>query len=216
MNKWLDPLINNYVNYFGKTEKPVVWEVGSRDGKDAVEMAERIYDGDKDWFWTNATIVAFEPNPDQAKIIKNNYPEVETFELAASNKNGVANFRIFHGDEGTVGSSSLDMNWKKEDNLRHHIRKVTTVRLEDMVIEPIDIMKIDVEGYSMQVLEGLAGKLDKIKVIHVETEEWTGSDKAVEVFMKNRGWTLVDDSQEWSGMPDQVWVNLKSPVDWED
>lgn len=206
MNKWLDSTVNNYNHYFGKTERPVVWEVGSRDGKDAVELAKRIYEGDKNWFWVNSTIVCFEPNPDQAKIIKKNYPEVEVLELAASNKAGVQSFRVYHGDEGAVGSSSLNLNWKEKD-FKGHIIRVTTTRLDSLVNETVDIMKIDVEGYSLQVLEGLGRKLKQIKVIHVETETWTGSDKAVERFMKTRGWTLVDVAEEWSGMPDQVWLN---------
>ena len=86
MNHWLDPLIKNYINYFGTTKKPVVWEVGSRDGRDAVEIATRIYDGHEDWFWSYARIVALEPNPDQAKIIEKNYPEVDLMKIAASNQ----------------------------------------------------------------------------------------------------------------------------------
>lgn len=207
MNKWLISTIANYIHYFGKTEKPVVWEVGSRDGRDAVELAERIYDGQKEWFWSNADIVCFEPNPDQAEIIRTNYSEIELFELAASNKNGMAEFKVYHGDEGAIGSSSLNLEWK-EDALDGHIIQVETKRLDGIITdEVIDIMKIDVEGYSLQVLEGIGAKLNQIRVMHVETETWTGSDKAVEDYMKTRGWTLVDVAEEWGGMPDQVWLN---------
>lgn len=215
MNKWLNPTVKNYLNYFGKTDKPVVWEVGSRDGHDGVELAERIYKGKKDWFWSNATVVLFEPNPDQAKIIKKNYPEAELFELAASNSAGVKSFKVYHGDEGAVGSSSLILGWKGDD-LEGHIIRVTTVRLDSMINQPIDIMKIDVEGHSLPVLEGIGNKLNQIKVIHVETETWTGSDKAIELFMKTRGWTLVDVAEQYGGMPDQVWVNLAVPSGLED
>ena len=84
MNHWLDPLIKNYKNYFGTVKKPVVWEVGSRDGRDAVEIATRIYDGHEDWFWSYARIVALEPNPDQAKIIEREFPEVEVIQKKLS------------------------------------------------------------------------------------------------------------------------------------
>lgn len=208
MNKWLDSTIKTYERYVGLTHRPVVWEIGSRDGHDGVELAKRIYNGLDDWFWTNTTVVCFEPNPDQAKIIKKNYPEVRVVEMAASNKTGKADFKVYHGNEGDVGSSSLNLDWK-EDDLEGHVIKVKTIRLEEYIkdYEKIGIMKIDVEGHSLEVLEGLEDKLNQVMVIHVETETWTGSDKAVEEFMKTRGWTLVDVAEEWGGMPDQVWVN---------
>lgn len=94
LNTWLDPLIQNYLNYFGATEKPVVWEVGSRDGRDGTEIATRIYAGNPDWFWSRARVVALEPNPDQVKIIEKNYPEIEVMQVAASNQKGSAIYGI--------------------------------------------------------------------------------------------------------------------------
>lgn len=206
MNEWLDPVVRNYINYFGVATHPVVWEVGSRDGHDGVELAERIYGGDEKWFWDRARVTAVEPNPDQVKVIKDNYPEVFVVDLAASNETNRADFVVYEGDEGAVGSSSLDLDWKG-DYLPHHIIEVGTVRLERLINdEEIDIMKIDVEGYSMQVLEGLGDKLKQIKVLHVETEKWTGSDVRVKAYLMPRGFMLVDEREQWGGMPDQVWV----------
>lgn len=210
MNNFLTSTVKAYERFFGKTKKPVVWEVGSRDGKDAVELAQRIYNGHKDWFWTNVRIVCFEPNPDQAKIIHKNYPEVDVFKVAASDIVGSAPFMVYEGDEGAVGSSSLNLNWK-EDDLPGHKIMVEVNRLENFIgDETIDIMKIDVEGYSLQALEGLRDKLKQIRVIHVETETWTNSDMKVKAFFKARGWTLVDEHEQYGGMPDQVWVNSAS------
>lgn len=210
MNHWLDSTIKNYENYFGKVDKPVVWEVGSRDGRDGVELAERIYNGKPEWFWSNATVVLFEPNPVQASIIRNEYPEAILYEVAASNTKGSAPFMVYHGDEGAIGSSSLDLNWKENDLPGHSI-VVETDRLDNIIEdEEIDIMKIDVEGHSLEVLEGLGDKIHQIKVLHIETETWTNSDKAVKEFMTTKGFTLVDEAEQYSGMPDQVWVRERS------
>lgn len=207
MNPWLRSTIKNYRHYFGERSKPIVWEVGSRDGKDGLELAERIYDGQPADFWTNATIVVFEPNPAQAEIIRKEYPEMDVRELAASNKKGKASFVVYEGDEGAVGSSSLNLDWKKDD-LKGHIIGVKIDRLDNLISkEMIDIMKIDVEGHSVEVLEGLGKKLRQVRVIHIETEEWSGTNKVVEKLMKSRGWTLVDVMEQYGGMPDQVWVN---------
>lgn len=206
LNTWLDPLIQNYLNYFGATERPVVWEVGSRDGKDGVEIASRIYSGSVDWFWSRARVVALEPNPDQAKIIEQNYPEVEVIKVAASNEKGEAPFMVYAGDEGAVGSSSLNLRWK-EDDLPGHVIRVPIDRLENLIgDEKIDIMKIDCEGHSMEVIEGLGEKLKQIKCFHIETEKWTDSNIKVRAYMMSHGYLLVDDTEQYGGMPDQVWV----------
>lgn len=208
MNSWLDPVVRNYLNYFGASKKPVVWEVGSRDGRDGVELAERIYEGEKTWFWTNAKVVCLEPNPMQADIIRAEYPEVEVHELAASNVTGEAPFMVYHGDEGAVGSSSLNLRWK-EDDLKGHKITVKIERLENLIgDERIDIMKIDVEGHSVEVLQGLGNKLKQVKVFHIETEKWTDSNIKVKAMMLARGYTLVDETEQYGGMPDQVWVKV--------
>lgn len=205
VNTYLNPLIQNYIHYFGATKKPVVWEVGSRDGKDAVEIAKRIYSDTPDWFWNYADITALECNPDQVKIIKKNYPEIEVIQIAASNAKGSAPFMVYHGDEGAVGSSSLNLDWK--DDLEGHQITVDTDRLENIIDVPsIDIMKIDCEGHSMEVLEGMGDKLKIVKVYHIETEKWTDSNIKVRAFMMSHGYLLVDDSEQYGGMPDQVWV----------
>lgn len=209
VNTWLNPVIQAYERFFGKTDKPVVWEVGSRDGKDGVELARRIYSGADMWFWQNATIVCFEPNPDQALVIMETYPEVDVREVAASNAKGTAPFIVYEGDEGAVGSSSLNLDWKEDDfdeDHRHQII-VETDCLENLIgDEQIDIMKIDVEGHSMAVIEGLGDKLKKVKVFHVETEKWTDSNIKMKAFMMGHGYTLVDETEQYGGMPDQVWV----------
>lgn len=206
LNTWLNPVVQTYERFFGKVAKPVVWEVGSRDGKDGVELAKRIYSGQDMWFWTDARVTCLEPNPDQAKVIEREYPEVRTIQYAASNKTGTADFMVYEGDEGAVGSSSLDLDWKGDD-LEGHVIGVGTVRLEDIIgDEEIDIMKIDVEGYSVQVIEGLGDKLKQVKVFHVETEKWTDSNIKMKAFMMSHGYTLTDETEQYGGMPDQVWV----------
>lgn len=206
VNTWLNPVVQNYLNYFGDTEKPVIWEVGSRDGKDGVELAKRIYRGDEPWFWSKSTIVALEPNPDQVKIIEKNYPEIEVMQVAASNEKGTAPFMVYAGDEGAVGSSSLNLHWKGDD-LPGHTITVKIDRLDNLIEDQqIDIMKIDCEGHSMEVLEGLGNKLKQVKVYHIETEKWTDSNIKVKAFMMARGYLLVDETEQYGGMPDQVWV----------
>jgi FkbM family methyltransferase len=206
LNTWLNPVVQAYERFFGTTDKPVVWEVGSRDGKDGVELAERIYAGDKLWFWSYAKVVLLEPNPDQVKVIKKNYPEADVMEVAASNEKGSAPFIVYEGDEGAVGCSSLNLRWK-EDDLKGHEIVVEIDRLDNLIgDQQIDIMKIDVEGHSLAVIEGLGDKIKQVKVFHVETEKWTDSNIKLKPIMIGAGYQLVDETEQYGGMPDQVWV----------
>lgn len=207
-NKWLDSTVKAYERFYGITDKPVVWEVGSRDGRDGVELAQRIYKGQEMWFWSNATVVCMEPNPDQAAVIRRDFPEVTTIELAASNAVGEAPFMVYHGDAGAVGSSSLNLSWKKGD-LEGHKIVVETERLDNLIGDvPIDIMKIDVEGHSMAVMDGLGAKIRQVRVYHIETEKWTDSNIQMKVLMTSHGYTLVDESEQYGGMPDLVFVRV--------
>lgn len=206
INTWLNPVVLAYERIYGQTEKPVVWEVGSRDGRDGVELARRIYKGHPDWFWTNARVVLFEPNPMQAEIIRAEYPEAELIQKAASDASGTADFMVYEGDEGAIGSSSLDLKWK-DGSLEGNIIQVETVRLDELIgDESIDIMKIDVEGKSFEVMQGLGEKLKNVCVYHIETEKWTDSNLKVKGLMLSAGYTLVDETEQYGGMPDQVWV----------
>ena len=205
VNTWLNPVIQAYERFFGKVEKPVVWEVGSRDGKDGEELARRIYKGKPMWFWSNARVVALEPNPDQVKIIKENYPEIDVLEVAASNAKGSAPFKVYEGDEGTVGSSSLNLNWKP--GVKSHQIIVKTDTLEHLIgDDQIDIMAIDVEGHSLEVLGGLGDKLSQVKVYYIETEKWDNTYVQVKAFMMSKGYTLVSEDEHYGGMPELVLV----------
>ncbi len=207
MNEWLNPIIKNYRAHFGETQRPNVWDVGSRDGRDGVELAERIFDGDPLYFWQRASVTCVEANPEQAKIIQATYPEATVLCLAVSDETTTSDFMVYEGNEGDVGSSSLNLEWKKHDNLPGHVIQVPTDRLDNLINdEEIDIMKIDTEGYSKQVLLGLGDKLRQVKVFHIETEIDTGSTDWVKQYMREHNYLLVDETEQWGNMPDLVFI----------
>jgi len=203
MNKHLTPLIDAYIKYFGQAYNSNVWEVGSRDGNDAVEISLRISRP-----LAVRSITALEPNPEQAYAIRRDHPEINVIEEAASDVNGTDDFMVYKGDIGAVGSSSLNLEWKKGD-LKGEIIRVGIIRLDELVKdgEIIDVMKIDVEGYSLQALKGLGRKIHQVRVFHIEAETWTDSYEAVKSFMFERGFELVAETEEYSGMPDLVYIN---------
>lgn len=218
MNKWLDSTVNTYLRHFGATTTPVVYEVGSRDGKDGEELTRRIYDGND--LWNDATVVLFECNPPQVDIIKQSYPEAILITEAISDKKGTVEFLQIHGDNNMIGSSSMNLNrvnesWVKDTSTI----KVKTRRLDDVIkslghenIE-IDIMKIDVEHYSWEALQGLGRYIRNVKVFHIETEiEGIARNKTnldIALFMQQKGYICSATESEWGDhIQDQIWYRM--------
>lgn len=219
-NRWLDTTVRAYKHYYGEPAQPVIYEVGSRDGKDGVELAERISElPQADIDLTN--VVLFEPNPKQAEVIRNSYPQALVIEVAASDKTGSADFLQIGGDNlDAVGSSSLDLNRRKFKPGSKNVITVKTKRLDEVMSElehlTIDVMKIDAEGYTYEILQGLGDRLKDVKVYHLETELGDGThpvtnktSRQVFNFMRDNGFLCYALEYEWGGIEDQVWVNAE-------
>lgn len=216
MNKWLNSTVGTYTDCFGLSDKPVIYEVGSRDGEDGVELANRIITNGS--MWNRATVVLFECNPPQQKVIEQNYPKAILVKEAISDKKGVVEFLQIHGDKNMIGSSSMNLNrvnepWVKETETI----KVKTRRLDSVIEElghqnlDIDVMKIDIEHYTWEALESLGDYLRNVRVFHLETEiEGVARNKTnldIALFMQERGYKCTALEHEWGdSIQDQVWV----------
>lgn len=217
-NKWLTSAVKAYTDQWGLTNKPVVYEVGSRDGKDGYELMERIYNGQN--IWKDGNLVLFECNPPQIELVKGNYPKATVITDAISDKKGTVEFFQLKGDQNVAGSSSmnpkrLEKNWVKE----HEVIKVKTRRLDDIIEElghqdsEIDIMKIDIEGYTAEALRSLGKYLRNVKVFHLETE-LEGEARAetnldIALFMQNNGYRCISIEYEWPpNIEDQIWRRI--------
>lgn len=216
MNKWLNTTAETYIKHFGISPYPIIYEVGSRDGNDGVELSNRIADRSST-FWDKTDIVLFECNPPQQKLIKRNYPNATLIPYAISDKSGkTVEFLQMHGDQNIAGSSSMDLNRVNETWLKDSsIIKVETRRLDEIIDQlghdEIDIMKIDIEHYTWEALQSLGKHLRKVKVYHLETEiEGVARNKTnldIALFMQERGYICTALDHEWGDeIQDQVWL----------
>lgn len=216
MNKWLNSTVKTYTDNFGMKGFPIIYDVGSRDGHDGAELAERI----SDIGVTLENVVLFECNPPQIEVIKRNYPNATLIPYAISDVSGqTVDFLQIHGDKNYIGSSTLNTkrnnSWIKETS----IVQVETKRLDEVIEElghqdtEIDIMKIDIEGYSYEALVSLGKYLRNVRVFHIETEP-EGKARAenssdIALFMTRQGYKLMAVENEWGDeINDHVYLRI--------
>ena len=96
---------------------------------------------------------AFEPIPHLAKILQTEFPSVEVYNCALSNKPGEAAFYIVPDAPALSGLNAR--TFIKSDSPRQEI-VVSTERLDTIIPQEvkIDLIKIDVEGAEGLVIEG--------------------------------------------------------------
>lgn len=140
-----------------------IFDIGANIGQ-TVEFYRDIY--------PNASIYSFEPIPKTFGELEQKcagMKNVNTFNIAFGEKKESMQIQVVK-DETSVVNSLSD---KFQDNLKSDSESYETVniqveRLDDFVkqneIEKIDLLKIDTEGYEVQVLNGAADLLASGKV----------------------------------------------------
>jgi FkbM family methyltransferase len=140
-------------------DRPVIIDCGSNIGL-SVLFFKRLY--------PNARIIAFEPDPETFEMLEKNVAanhlrDVTLHNCALSEQDGV--LTLYRPE--TAGSLRMSRAFERIGG------KATTVasrRLPPFVTEPVDLLKMDIEGAEHAVLPDLAasGKLDLIRKIHLE------------------------------------------------
>lgn len=109
-------------------------------------------------------IVAFEPDSKNFELLSNNIiafnlDKVELRKEAV----WIENTQLSFQSDGNMGSKIIDKQNNKEKNT-----KVNAVRLRDLITEPVDMLKIDIEGAEFLVLKDIQDVLVHVKNIFLE------------------------------------------------
>jgi len=186
--------------------KPTTFmEVGSRDGKDTDYVC-------KYWNLNPSDCHIIEADVTSYNNIINNF-NYNVYNVAASNENGEVEFlSVISDNELLRGISSIKKSYHVE-NLEYQKNTVKSIRLDTFDFQ-IDLMKIDVEGHSYEVLEGLGNKIKQIKAIQIETEEKVcfenqKIDSEINKYLLDMGFSLVNKERCWDLQFDCMYVNRK-------
>jgi FkbM family methyltransferase len=160
-----------------KESNPLVWlkergyktiiDIGANEGQFTCKILEVIPD---------AKYLCFEPIPEVYEQLKFNvkkYKNISIFNLALGERNGEAKINI---NQYSPSSSILEMLELHKENFNFAIQteqsRIRIARLDDFLSDEIDppiLLKIDVQGYEMDVLKGAERILGQSELIIIET-----------------------------------------------
>ena len=168
---------SDYINHvfaphINPDEVNVIFEVGSRDAIDAIALSE----------YFSSPVYAFECHPDAIEVCKKNIGDNQNVQLINSAVWNIDGEIAFHpvipgGEEYLLGASSIfpiDSSGPFGNSQLQEEIRVTACRLDTWIksnnISPPDLLCLDVQGGTLQVLKGLGEYLQNVKYIIAEVE----------------------------------------------
>jgi FkbM family methyltransferase len=144
-----------------------------------------------------ATVIALEPSAGAARQLRRNvdlngFP-IRVEEVAASDRNGTATF--FDMASEFQYSASLEPGMGGTVEVTVPVRRV-----DDLISETIDLVKIDVEMHEPAVLRGMRGLLERdrpVMLVEILNDDvMRGVEQALEGL--DYRWTLLEDEEAYS------------------
>ena len=126
-------------------------------------------------------VIAFEPDPLHYEcLVKNIADDIETHQLAIG------------AEEKMISLSDDDFTQTKRVIGEGTIPMVT---IDSLGLEDIDLIKIDVEGFEMEVLKGATSTLEDVKFLMIElnnnTKKYGSSNVDIEEYMSSLGFKVL-------------------------
>ncbi len=154
--------IQNLQKYYGGKEV-TIFDVGANVGN----YSKMLLDS-----FANVNIFAFEPHPKTFQALQNNLKDKATLEnFGCSDK--AEEIEIF----GTGVSASIledvhtELNYQKREYEKNSIKTlVLDSYLQEKSIEKVELLKIDTEGYELNVLKGLVKTISEDKIDFIQFE----------------------------------------------
>lgn len=164
----------------------VVWDIGANVGFYTKQFAERVGD--------IGFVYSFEPSPENYKQLSascNDLHNVSTINVAVGDKNGEM---FFEQGADDLGATSRILDRQTADSFSVRVANPISIS-EEFGVRPPNAVKVDVEGFELEVLKGLQPYFDSgyIKVIGIEVHfgilESRGmrfASKEIESFLVNQ------------------------------
>lgn len=185
------------------TDINIIFEIGSLDGKDSLLFKQNF---------PEAEVYAFEGLLENYNLYMKTFSEIHTFNKVIFNYDGKI---IFHKKNVNGIHSVFDRGTSYgTDTLVSGCYRLDSV-CKELNIDHIDMMKIDVEGATYEVLEGMGALLKTVKIMHIETEDYPffegqKLDESVVDFLLYNGFKVIKKTRcvitNSNHQLDSVWI----------
>lgn len=159
--QWHDLFVRETLAFEARTDAPRVLDCGANVGLASLWLKRR---------YPAARITAYEADPAiaaicQRNLTRNGATDVDVVAAAVWREAGEVTFRQEGSDSGAVERVAADTPGTTVT--------VPAVRLRDEVARgPVDLLKLDIEGAELAVLEDLEDVLPSVGAIHVEVHDF--------------------------------------------
>ncbi len=185
--------------YFG-FEPKVIFDIGANIGMYSLFFAEELNDKVK--------IYAFEPVTDTYNVLINNINLNKFSNISAYNFGFHRNEMIVElGIPKERESENVGLYTCKHDGEIKDVVKCKMIRMVDFInengISNIDLIKIDVEGCELDILDSSKDILNKINFVHLEVNTFFKDNLKVCKFLEDNNFSFVRRTRKMN----QLWRN---------
>ena len=174
--KWEEHLLMISRAFYYGVESPLVLDVGANLGAYSIPVA-------KDVQRLNGSVIGFEPQRIIyyqlcGNIFLNSLDNYRAFNQAVGDVDGFVEVpEVDYGTNRNIGAFSLDGEYRRFNGIDASVKSKTTkvpmIRLDDLEVEKSpSLIKIDVEGFEINVLKGAKDFLSRHRFPPVLFEAW--------------------------------------------
>jgi FkbM family methyltransferase len=197
---------SKFFKYIPVADVDTIFELGSRDGLDAIELQKHF----------QAQVYAWECNPDSLILCRKNLDStsIQLVEKAVWSKNQkIKFFPIVNGNIGASSAFQVNTQYPHEELIQKEI-EVDAVRIDSWYQDKIDLVAMDLQGSELEALKGMGDLLKTTKYIITEGQfqkiyQDTPHISTIENYLSKYGFDLVHSvaTNDWFG--DFLFVRYK-------
>lgn len=207
--------------FIDRDEPLVIVDVGANEGLTAERMLAEF---------PNATVHAFEPSPetfDRLRAKAESDRRIRPEAVACGSRAGEVDFHVTanHWCSSVLAPSALGKRYYGDWYETKRVVKVPLVTLDGWArergVDRVDFLKVDAQGYDLEVLRGATGVLRSVRAINCECQfaaeyEGCGTFSEVDLFLRGQGFALHQVHEVWSkgeeeqtSYADALWVRAE-------